>query len=210
MRRRLMPWIVATAVAVAACGVPTQDRPESLVVDTSEPAPAAAPPPDDGVVELWFVRGRVLEAVPRPGGPADVHAALDLLVAGPAPAEAEAGLRTALAPQTLRHTGPTSADPTVTVAVTREFTGLLGGNQQLAVAQVVWTVTEFPGAEQVRFTVDGRPLEVPSDEGLTDRPVDRDDYRSVAPMSSPTAPPSPPATAPGTSAPTSPSRRRLR
>jgi spore germination protein GerM len=69
------------------------------------------------------------------------------------------------------------------VAVTREFTGLGGGNQQLAVAQIVWTVTEFPGVQQVRFSIDGQPLEVPTDEGLTDQPVDRDDYRSVAPPS---------------------------
>jgi spore germination protein GerM len=176
-----MLWCLAVVVTVAACGVPTQAGPEPLAVDAPESAPTAVVTADDGGVELWFIRGRRLEAVPRPVGPADVHAALDLLVAGLTPTEVDAGLRTALAPQTLRHSGPTPDDPAVTVAVTREFTGLVGGNQQLAVAQVVWTVTQFSGVEQVRFTVDGRPLEVPTDDGLTDQPVDRDDYRSMAP-----------------------------
>ncbi|RBY85002.1 GerMN domain-containing protein [Blastococcus sp. TF02A-30] len=179
--RRLILCCLAAGTALAACGVPTQGRPEALAVDTPAPAPLEEPTVDDGVVELWFVRGRQLEAVSRPVGPADVHAALDLLVAGLTPAEAAAGLRTALAPQTLRHSGPAADDAVVTVAVTREFTGLVGGNQQLAVAQIVWTVTEFPGVDGVRFSVEGRPLEVPTDDGLTDEPVDRDDHRSVAP-----------------------------
>ncbi|MBN1093201.1 GerMN domain-containing protein [Blastococcus sp. TML/M2B] len=168
-------------MALAACGVPTQDRPESLVVGAPARTSTTEPVVDDGAVELWFIRGRQLEAVSRPVGPADVHAALDLLVAGLTPSEVDAGLRTALAPQTLRHSGPTPDDPSVTVTVTREFTGLLGGNQQLAVAQIVWTVTEFPGVDEVRFSVDGSPLEVPTDDGLTDEPVDRADYGSVAP-----------------------------
>lgn len=179
--RRLIVCCLAAGTAVAACGVPTQDRPEALIIDAPEPTSTAEPMVDEGAVGLWFIRGSQLEEVSRPGGPADVHAALDLLAAGLTPAEVAGGLRTALAPQTLRHSGPTADEPVVTVAVTREFTGLGGGNQQLAVAQIVWTVTEFPGVDEVRFSVDGRPLEVPTDEGLTDEPVDRADYRSVAP-----------------------------
>ncbi|RBY93586.1 hypothetical protein DQ237_17545 [Blastococcus sp. TF02-8] len=179
--RRLTVWCLVALTALAGCGVPEQTAPEPLAVEAPEPAPATEPTVDDGAVRLWFVRGRQLEAVSRPVGPADVHATLDLLAAGLTPDEVAAGLRTALAPQTLRHTGPTPDDPVVTLAVTREFTGLVGANQQLAVAQIVWTVTEFPGVEEVRFSVDGRPLEVPTDDGLTDQPVDRDDYGSVAP-----------------------------
>lgn len=173
--------ILVASLALAACGVPTQARPEVLRVEAPASTPAGAASPEGQQLELWFARGRQLEAVARTVGPADLHTALDLLVAGPTTAEADAGLRTALAPQTLRYREPGDGDRTVTVVVTREFTGLGGGNQQLAVAQVVWTVTQFPGAEQVRFTVGEGPLEVPTDDGLTDRPVGRDDYRSVAP-----------------------------
>lgn len=181
--RRLMLWcLTAGALAgAAACGVPTQDRPEVLDVEAPEAATAVAPSLDGGGLQLWFIRGGQLAAVKRTGGPTDVHTALDLLVAGPLASEVDSDLRTALAPQTVRHTGPTADDPAVTVAVTRDFTALVGGNQQLAVAQIVWTVTQFPQVREVRFSVDGRPLEVPTDDGLTGAPVDRDDYRSVAP-----------------------------
>jgi spore germination protein GerM len=74
------------------------------------------------------------------------------------------------------------SDGVATVSVTPGFPGLSGGNQLLAVAQVVWTLTELPTVTAVRFSVDGTPVEIPTDDGLTDRPVDRDDYRSVKPI----------------------------
>ena len=100
----------------------------------------------------------------------------------------------------------------VTIGVSREFTEVAGGNQLLATAQVVFTVTEFPGVEAVRITADGSPVEVPTDDGLTDEPVGRDDYASVAAPVSPPLP-SPPSGDPGTvppAAPSTPGRRRLR
>jgi spore germination protein GerM len=75
---------------------------------------------------------------------------------------------------------PVATDAVVTVAVSREFTEVAGGNQLLATAQVVFTVTEVPGVAAVRVTADGSPVEVPTDAGLTDEPVRREDYASVA------------------------------
>ncbi|MCA0145371.1 GerMN domain-containing protein [Blastococcus sp. LR1] len=156
---------------------------------------------------MWFVRDDRLEPVFRPVTPADPRTALDALVAGPTTVEVDGGLSTALTPEPLRTSGPSEEDPTVTVSVTRGFSGLVGGGQQLAVAQVVWTVTQFPGVDGVRFTGDGQALEVPTDDGLTAGPVGRDDYPSITPE--PTPPPAegpPSATSPP--AVTSPSRRR--
>ena len=113
-----------------------------------------------------------------------------------------------------RRTGGSGPRPRIVVG-DLEIAPAAGGNQLLATAQVVFTVTEVPGVEAVRITADGSPVEVPTDDGLTAEPVSREDYASVAtPVSSPvpSAPsPSPgdPATAPP-AAPSTPGRRRLR
>ena len=60
--------------------------------------------------------------------------AVDQLLAGPTRAEVLSGLRTALSPQHLS-----------------VLTGIGGGNQLLAVAQVAWTVTQFPRVDDVLF-----------------------------------------------------------
>lgn len=207
--RRLTAGLLLAVVGLGGCGVPAQEQPETLSV--TAPAAPADPAATLGGQEaqIWLVRGRRLEAVSRPVSPADVPTVLQALLAGPSPAEATSGLRTALAPQTLRDRGPTPEDQIVTLDVTREFTGLVGGNQQLAVAQVVWTATQFPAVDHVRFTADGEPLEVPTDGGLTDRPVGREDYDSVAPAAEP-APtsPGPSDSVPASSAPAAPTGRR--
>ena len=216
--RRLTAWLLPL-VLLCACGVGAQRSPESIEVPRSAaPAPGAVSGPGGPEVTVFLVRGEQLEPVLRPGRSADVATALTLLVSGPLPTEVAGGLRTALAPQALEVSREAPDEVTVEVAVTRDFTSVTGVDQLLAVAQVVWTVTQLPGIERVRFVAQGQPLEVPTDEGLSDQPVGRNDYRSVAPpgdaatpttrSQATTSPPGTPATpAPGTSA-ASPSRRR--
>jgi hypothetical protein len=173
--------LLAAAVLGAGCSVRPQDRPE--------PVTTAAPPsvevdagnrPEGPRLTVFFVRGAHLAPVTRTTDAATTVSALDLLVEGPTRAEVGTGIRTALAPEVVG-VDQEFPDSGATVSVTRGFTGLTGGNQLLAVAQVVWTLTDLPTVAAVRFTVDGAPVEVPTDDGLTDLPVDRDDYRSVAP-----------------------------
>ncbi len=167
---------------LAGCGVDVQDRPESISIP-EPPTTDAGPTTDSGgeEVTVFFVRGARLEAASRSTARPGVESALELLVAGPSRSEVIDGLRTALAPQTLLPEPTGSTRPVITIAVSREFTDVAGGNQLLAVAQVVWTATQVPGIELLRVTADGQPVEVPTDEGLTDDPVGRSDYRSVAP-----------------------------
>ncbi|MGY1707404.1 GerMN domain-containing protein [Geodermatophilus sp. SYSU D00697] len=176
--------LLVAAVLLAGCGVRPQDQPEQVTT--------AAPPsvevgadsrPVGPRLTVFFVRGADLAPVQRTTDAGTTAAALDLLVEGPTRTEVGTGIRTALAPELVGVEQPLP-DPVATVAVTRGFTGLTGGNQLLAVAQVVWTLTDLPTVTAVRFTVDGAPVEVPTDDGLTDLPVDRDDYRSVAPAES--------------------------
>jgi hypothetical protein len=178
------------ALLLSGCGVRAQDRPEPLVVPGS-PSPGVTSSPSAGAsaVRVYFVRGSRLEAVERSAPDAASATVLDLLTAGPSRPEVLGGLRTAVAPTALVSRDARVVGSTVEVVLAREFTAVSGSNQLLAVAQVVWTLTERPGVTAVRFSAAGTPIEVPTDAGLTDQPVDRDDYRSVgAPEPTPSGP----------------------
>lgn len=177
-------------LVVTGCGVGPQDRPEPVTTAARTPTGTGTDSRPTGTqLTVYFVRGAVLAPVERPTGAATTAAALEQLVSGPTRSEAATGIRTALPPEVVG-VDDDLPEGLTTVSVTRGFTGLAGGDQLLAVAQVVWTLTELPRVTEVRFVVEDRPVEVPADGGLTDQPVDRDDYRSVAPAEpAPTTPP---------------------
>ena len=188
--RSLLILLVALCAAlVSGCGVSAEDTSEAVRTGAS-PSPelgngdAAAGPH----VTVFFVRGDALAPVDRRNSGATAEAALQQVVEGPTRAEAADGIRTALAPE-VDGVGAVGLDGIATVTVSRGFTGITGGNQLLAVAQIVWTLTDLPTVDRVRFTVEGSPIEVPTDAGLSAGPVDREDFRSVAPSQpSPVAP----------------------
>ena len=190
--------LLVAALLLTGCGVGAEDRPEPVttaaapVVTTGNGSPAAGPR-----LTVFFVRGARLTPVERRTNATTTAAALDQLVEGPTRTEVRTGIRTALPPE-VGGVDQVLPDGVAIVSVTRGFTGITGGNQLLAVAQIVWTLTDLPSVSTVRFVVEGTPVEVPTDGGLTDRAVGRDDYRSVAP-----AEPTPSATStPAASTPT--------
>jgi spore germination protein GerM len=62
----------------------------------------------------------------------------------------------------------------------RGATRVATDRQALGIAQVVYTATELPGVDRVRFRVDGRAAEVPRGDGtLTSHAVGRTDYPAV-------------------------------
>lgn len=185
--------LLCALLLLAGCGVEPQDRPQVLTIPVPEVSAAGERTEAYGpALTVYFVQGVTLAPADRGTAIADARSALELLARGPTRVEVIGGLRTALAPQ------PLLADEGVpggitSVSVTREFTGITGGNQLLAVAQVVWTLTDLPGTTQVRFLVEGVPVEVPTDGGLSDQPVGRDHFRSVAPAGLGQPRPQPPA-----------------
>jgi hypothetical protein len=75
-------------------------------------------------------------------------------------------------------------DGIATVNLSGEFESG-GGSASLAarLAQVVYTLTQFPTIELVRFALDGEPVEVFGGEGLImDHPVGRADYDQWTPL----------------------------
>lgn len=176
--------LVSLAVLAAGCGVDPQAAPVDLDVGTLPPATAEVATTTAGPqVVLWFLEGGRLVPVERSAPEQEPQTALDLLAEGPTAAEAAEGLTTAISRQPLTVVDGTQDDAddgVLTVEVTPAFTGVAGADQLAEVAQVVWTVTGFEGVDAVRFSSDGGTLEVPTDAGLGDRPVDRSDFASLA------------------------------
>jgi len=189
--RHVVAALLVAALSLAGCGVRPEDRPQPIHTTAPAPTESDGDPHATGPrLTVFFVRDAALAAVQRPTDVLTSAAALDLLVDGPTRVEVSSGIRTVLAPE-IEGVNQEFGDGLATVSVTRGFAGLTGTNQLLAVAQVVWTLTDLASVTAVRFVVEGAPVEVPTDDGLTDRPVVRDDYRSVAPIEP--APPTPPA-----------------
>lgn len=131
------------------------------------PAPvptATSPQSAAGQVSLqaWFTRQGKLFGTQR-GVPATAsvgRAALDQLLSGPSSAESAAGLRS-LIPAGTHLLGLTISSGTATVDLSSSFTsGASPSTMPLRIAQVVYTLAQFPSVTGVQFKVDGQGVTV--------------------------------------------------
>ncbi len=186
LRRRTV-WLAAGLVYVlAGCGVPAEPSPRDIPVEevpfgltgtttttTSRPAPSAR-------ATLYLVKGErllpVRRQLPAPVTPAAV---LEAVAAGPSPRDSAQGLRSSLVTSVMLER---IAGGTATVRLERSFVAADVREQILALAQLVYTMTELPGIQGVRFSFDGQPAEVPTAEGsLKAGTANRGDYATVGP-----------------------------
>ena len=124
----------------------------------------------------------VLREVPRSQAPA--RAAMEQLLAGPAGRELMdgAGISTAIPPGT-RLLGLSISGGTATVDLSRELEGAAGAEGTfMTLAQVVYTLTQFPTVERVSLRIEGEDVTVFGSEGLViDGPQARADYEEQLP-----------------------------
>jgi Sporulation and spore germination/Immunoglobulin-like domain of bacterial spore germination len=110
-------------------------------------------------LEVWLERSRKLWPVVRsvPLTPAIVGAAVSGLLAGPTPAEAAAGARSAV-PAGTQLLGISLHGGVATVDLTSEFE--VGGpaRERMSLAQLVYSVTQFPTVHALRLHLDGQPV----------------------------------------------------
>ena len=111
-------------------------------------------------------------------------AAINALIAGPT-ADEKAGtpaLSSAVPADTML-LGISIADGLATIDLSREFEAG-GGTLSMAarLAQVVFTLTQFPTVQEVEFHLDGEAVEIFSSEGIImDHPVGRDGFTDLTP-----------------------------
>ena len=189
LRRRLyLPLIVALGLVAVACGdASNQAQPTSTSTATapssSTSTTVTTAPPARSSVRAYFLRDEKVGPVARDAtGVGTAAAALDALLAGPTAAEKVLGLSTTIPPGTSR-LGITIHDRIATVDLSRQFeSGGGSASMQGRVAQVVFTLTQFPTVDGVTFKVDGRPLTVLGGEGLVlDTPQRRSDWEDFTP-----------------------------
>jgi hypothetical protein len=134
--------------------------------------------------QVWFAEGETLfvtyrsqERTPRVGS-----AALEALLRGPDEFEQGYGLSSAI-PEGTQLLGLRIEDGIAHVDLTSEFES--GGgtlSMQMRLAQVVYTLAQFPTVEGVLFSLDGQQVDVIGGEGIVvDQPLRRRDFRDLLP-----------------------------
>jgi germination protein M len=181
----------------SAVASPTPARSEATS-DTAAPgtpgpssAPATEAPAGKTVVRAYFYLGGgagsqglvpVLREVPATQAVA--RAAIQQLIAGPSAAERAASPQISSAvPGGTELLGVAIADRVATVDLSGAFASGGGSASTLIrLAQVTYTLTQFPSVDRVLFKVDGRVATVFGSEGIVlDGPVARDDYYDYLP-----------------------------
>jgi spore germination protein GerM len=198
MRPRIKPLLSALVVAglaLVGCGVPTDRVPRSLpasevpfnilasdVVTTSTTVSSSP----TALATIYLVakagdRDR-LQAVDRlVPTPPTVEKVVRKLLSGASDAEARRGLRTAVPAGTTILSAPV-ASAIATIDLSGAFVRGTSQEQIIALAQIVFTATSLPGVVGVRFTLEGRPTEVPAGDGtLTQAPLGRASFASYGP-----------------------------
>jgi hypothetical protein len=199
------------AVAAAACGVSPEAAPRpiegslpagldqtttSTTTTTTTPVPITIPttPPTtlpttttpQEIVQIYLVRsdGKLVPVTRAITEGADLGTILTEVQLEPTPAEEVAGLRTAVARDSVLGVVVAGGTATIDLAPTFLDASFVPSEQQLAAGQLTMTATDRgPGVGRVRFTVGGRPIAVPRGDGSLpqelDQSVSRDDYANL-------------------------------
>lgn len=171
------------AGALGGCGVTAQSGvsladDEEVPFGLLDPTETSSPVQGTGAaVAVFLVReDGHLVGVARLAPTGALSSRLKVLAEGPTPAEASGGLRSAVpGPDVVASVELVGG--VATVDLSREFAELTGADQLLAIAQMVFTLTDRNDVERVGFTLDGEPVQVPRGDGsLTSEPVSRGAY----------------------------------
>lgn len=149
---------------------------------TTEPTGSV---PTSVSLEVWFLDGEQLVRQTRSleSTPLVATAAMKALLAGPSPAELASGLTTSV-PAGTKLLGISIKKGVATVDLTSQYQSGGGSlSMKARLAQVVYTLTQFPTVRAVLFHLDGEPVNVFSGEGIVlDHPVGRKDYEDLLPV----------------------------
>lgn len=149
---------------------------------TTEPTGSV---PTSVSLEVWFLDGEQLVRQTRSLESTRLvaTAAMKALLAGPSPAELASGLATSV-PAGTKLLGISIKKGVATVDLTSQYQSGGGSlSMKARLAQVVYTLTQFPTVRAVLFHLDGEPVNVFSGEGIVlDHPVGRKDYEDLLPV----------------------------
>lgn len=214
--RRTLPLLLALALlaSLAGCGSSSDDASDPTTTTTTpasstsgDEATTTAAPADGSttsgdahsghglepgtgtkVLQFW-VRGEdVATGANWVEGPSVGRHAIEALLAGPTQPDAISGM-VSMIPEGTELLDLDIADGTATVDLSSEFVSGGGStSMQLRVAQVVFTLTQFPSVERVAFRIDGAEPEALGGEGLPTTYEGRGAFADVTPNILPESP----------------------
>lgn len=198
--KRLIGFAVGLGLLTAACAgqgavtirpigegtPPPSGRPSPPATPSATPASGSSGSPSGQTLtyEVWFTRGEHLFVTKRTQEftVAVGRAALTALLQGPSSAERSAGVGTTV-PSGTEVLGLNIEDGIATVDLSGTFDDGGGSlSERMRLAQVVYTVSQFPTVQGVDFRLDGDPVEAFSGEGIVlEEPQTRADYEDLLP-----------------------------
>jgi spore germination protein GerM len=177
-RRAAVPGVLLVAVLAAGCAIPTQSAPSTMApskvpfglldphlptTTTTQPKPTSLVP-----VKVFFLNGsNQLTGEPRVvAAPAPLTAVITSMLAGPTRTETGQGITTAIPSNVAVISTEATEEGIVTVNMNAAFDAITGNSIELAVGQIVATVTAQTGYETgVVFEVQGQRTSVPVANG---------------------------------------------
>ncbi len=156
------------------------------VIPTAVPEPVPKPPTGPGTrVRIYLTRGEKLGVAGRsvPAGVTGIaRSAVTQLLAAPSAKDRSYGLGTSI-PSGTKLLGLTIGSGIATVDLSKRFESGGGSlSMRMRVAQVVYTLTQFPTVRRVAFRLDGKPVQAIGGEGVVvSPPVGRAQFEDVTP-----------------------------
>ena len=189
-----MVLLAVSTALLAACGdddttatstttTSTTTEATTTSTTTTEATTTTTEPAAPSVVRAYFLRDEKVGPVARDAAGSDVAAeAMAGLLAGPDETETQLGFSSTI-PAGTTLLGVTVDGGVATVDLSQEFASG-GGSLSMTgrVAQVVYTLTQFPTIDSVQFSIEGQPITVLGGEGLIlDAPQTRADWEDLTP-----------------------------
>ena len=175
-------------VSTTATSLVSEETTTTVAADTtttfSEETTTTALSGDTMTLKVYFGKnekmaalGRVIPKTQKVGA-----AAMKALLEGPTAAEKQAGMFSSI-PEGTTFLGLEIENGIATVDLSKEYASGGGSlSMMMRLAEVVFTLTQFPTVDGVDFKLDGQPITVLGGEGIIiDHPMRRTDYEDMSP-----------------------------
>lgn len=192
--------LLALSVLTGACGVaasasphaiPARQVPFGLLNPAAGPTTTSSMPPAGArrghpslvptVVYLVGAKQHLVATSAYLPRPLTVREVIDQLLSSPSKDQSLSGLTTAVSDHAKLRSSRVR-NGVVNLDFSLQAATVIGGQQALAIAQIVWTATAVPGVKAVTISLQGKAIELPVGSGtLVSRPVTRSDYANFAP-----------------------------